>query len=208
MLTQYIHGLNDTNSGYTCISGTEYLRGDVLTVRYSSPWLVNSYESDELYLRSSLFEGRLFQGKDAADATNNNMTTNGLSNHQILTHSYFIGTSEDSCKGNSIPALFWKTIKGGKPSSEELLSGVEHLQVEYGVDSNANGTPNQYKNASQVSNWDNVKVVRVSVLVRSECPDASQTDGKDYTLGDIVYQPRDNYFRQLFTTSITFRNMQ
>ncbi|MCP4320850.1 MAG: hypothetical protein GY787_03135 [Alteromonadales bacterium] len=206
MVTQYIHGLNDTNSGYDCIVDDEYLRGDILTIRYTSPWLISTYDANEMYLRNTLFEGRLFQGKDATSPANTNISQLNQSVHQLVARSYFIGESADTCQGVAIPALFWKTLKDGKPSSEELLSGVEHLQIEYGIDSNADGTPNQYKNASQVSNWNNVKVVRVSILVRSECPDFANSDDKDYTFGDIVYQPRDDFYRQLFTTSITFRN--
>ena len=36
MLDRPIYGLNDTATGYNCI--TNYLKGDVLVVRYAAPW--------------------------------------------------------------------------------------------------------------------------------------------------------------------------
>ena len=41
MVTEGVFGLNDTNTGYAaCIPNSSYLRGDVLTVRFASPWVV------------------------------------------------------------------------------------------------------------------------------------------------------------------------
>ena len=66
MMGQFLHGLDDTNTGYACITDANYLRGDILTTRYASPWTVADGDmvSSALYLRSTLFEGKIFAGTD------------------------------------------------------------------------------------------------------------------------------------------------
>ncbi len=79
MLETRIFGLNDEKTGYACIPGTgadfAYERGDVLVVRYAAPYSIGGtttpdYEANRLYIRSDLFYGRIFQGKDE-DKTEN-----------------------------------------------------------------------------------------------------------------------------------------
>ncbi|WP_371375186.1 PilW family protein [Thalassotalea aquiviva] len=206
MVEQHIYGLNDTNLGYACISDLEYLRGDILTLRYASPWLVNTFDSSELYLRSSLFEGRIFLGNAEADPSNTNLAIASQTNHQLIAHSFFIGDSGDTCKGDVIPALYWKYLKDGVPTSEMLLPGVENLQVEYGIDVTGDLSPNRYVSANDVTNWNNISTVRIYLLIKDECPDNTYTNSTTYKLGDINFTPNDNYYRLFLTSTIAIRN--
>lgn len=207
MLQQHIYGLNNSRTGYDCISADEYLRGDILTIRYADTVPAQSFVEKNLYLRSSLFEGRLFFGKDESAANNTNLTKQPQTVHNVVARSYFIGQSARSCNNTAVPALFWKNLVDGVPSSEELLSGIEQMQFEYGVDTDNSGVVNQYLTANNVTNWDDVVVVKAFLLVRSACPDSDFKDTKTYNIGDLAYQPNDNFQRQLFTTSIALRNL-
>ncbi|MCZ6487057.1 MAG: prepilin-type N-terminal cleavage/methylation domain-containing protein, partial [Gammaproteobacteria bacterium] len=60
MIEQPVFGLDDTNVGYACITNASYLRGDVLTVRLASPWVSGALNNNQIYLRTSLFEGKIF----------------------------------------------------------------------------------------------------------------------------------------------------
>ena len=53
---------------------------------------------------------------------------------------------------------------------QPLVSNVEDLQIQYGVDTDADAyqSANQYVDAGSVTNWNNVVSVRVCVLIRSE----------------------------------------
>ncbi|OUS27730.1 hypothetical protein A9Q98_08980 [Thalassotalea sp. 42_200_T64] len=206
MIEQHIFGLNDSNAGYLCITDDDYLRGDILTLRYATPWTINNFSAANVYLRSSLFKGRIFLGSDALEPANNNIDSNFQSVHQLVAHSYYIGKSDESCKGENIPALFWKYLDNGIPTNEQLLLGVEHLQIEYGVDTNNDGSPNQYLAANAVPDWQSIAAVRVSLLIREDCPDPSYQDETKYTLGDVIYQPDDNYHRLFIDTTIALRN--
>ncbi|MFA9421287.1 MAG: PilW family protein [Gammaproteobacteria bacterium] len=207
MVTERISGLDDTNAGYACIPNpagfSTYLRGDVLTVRYASPWLVTvASEPNQMYLRTSMFEGKIFKGSDTADI-NNTVLDTPQSLHDLLSYAYFVGDSGRTCSGAAIPSLFRVRLgPAGQPLTDELLPGVEHFQVQYGV----NG---QYLDANNVDfDLDQVVTARIWLLIRSECAETGFTDGRTYTLGNQVYTPTpaDSFRRQLYSSVVMLRN--
>ncbi len=133
MLGQSVHGLNDGNGGYACVADAEYLRGDILTTRMASPWTVaaGSMGAQRLYVRSSLFEGKVFAGQDQAN-TQNQVVDDTAQNYELQSHAWFVGRSARSCDGAAIPALYRKALgPTGLPVSQELLTGVEQMQFRY-----------------------------------------------------------------------------
>lgn len=94
-------------------------------------------------------------------------------------------------------------------SAEELVEGVENMQLAFGV---ASGNAITYLRADQVTaaNWANVRTVRIALLVRSLSEYGADTDQKDYSLlgslGTTVPNPGDRHLRQVFTTTVNVRN--
>jgi len=200
MITERISGLDDTNAGYACIPNSSYLRGDVLTVRLASPWVVTgALSANQMYLRTSMFEGKIFEGNDTAD-TDNKVEDTPQSVHDLLAYAYFVGDSGRTCSGAAVPSLFRVRLgPTGQPLTDELLPGVEHFQVQYGV----NG---QYLDANNVADFDQVITARIWLLIRSECAETGFTDGRTYNLGDQVYTPADSFRRQLYSSVVMLRN--
>ena len=199
MITEGIFGLDDTNAGYACIANASYLRGDVLVVRYASPWTVGAFAANQLYLRSSLFEGKIFVGSDEALGTNAVLDF-PQGEHELLASAFYVGNSGRNCNGQAVPSLFRVRLgDNGQPLTEELLPGLEHFQVQYGV-------AGQYVDADAVADWTQVVTARLWLLVRSECPETGFADARTYTLGDQVYTPADNFRRQLYSSVVMLRN--
>ncbi len=199
MIQQPLFGLDDTNTGYACIPNSSYLRGDVLTVRLASPWLSGAFNANQLYLRTSLFEGKIFKGSDEASGANAVLDV-PQSVHDLIAFSYFVGNSGRSCAGQAVPSLFRVRIGAiGQPVIDELLPGIEHFQVQYGV----NG---QYLDANNVADWTQVTTARIWLLVRTECAENGFTDGKTYNLGDQVYIPNDSFRRHLYSSVVMLTN--
>lgn len=199
MVTQRIVGLDDTNAGYACITNASYLRGDILTVRYASPWISGALSAGQMYLRSSLFEGKIFAGADQA-LGGNLVLDQPQSVHDLVAHSYYVGNSGRTCSGLPVPSLFRARLNiNGQPLVEELLPGVEHLQVQYGVGG-------QYIDADAVADWSQVVTARFWLLIRSECPESGFTDASTYTLGDQNYITNDSFPRQLYSSVVMLRN--
>jgi len=110
------------------------------------------------------------------------------------------------------PSLYRRVFDGTTAGGveEELIDGVETMQVQYGVDSNAdNIRDGAYVTASAVTNWDTVMTVRVSLLMRTANPmDGGNALATGGTVGGVaVTYPTDGRFdRQIFTTTIALRN--
>lgn len=208
MISQPVFGINDSQNGYNCIPAADYLRGDVLVMRHASPWVAPAaLTAGRLYLRSSLFEGKLFIGSAEADVTNQvDDTPNSV--REIQAHAYYVGPSGRSCNGLDVPSLFRVRLgDDGRPTTDELLPGIEHLQVQYGTEDIPSGN-GQYLNADEIAldEWVNVVTARVWILVRAECAENGFTDGRSYTMGDVVYTPGDGFRRQLYSSVVMFRN--
>lgn len=214
MVKQSIFGINDSAAGYTCIT---WLRGDVLTVRYAEPRL-GPINTNAFYIRTAPSQASIVWGSPAApspDPTggglplNNTVTDPIFSDHALVAHAYYVKNSNDAiCNGAPIPALTREQLgANGLPQAAELVLGVEHLQFQFGIDTDADRSVNQYVNANAVANWNNVVSVRFWILARDECPEAGYTNNNTYTLGDIPpYTPNDNYRRQLYTSTVALRN--
>jgi type IV pilus assembly protein PilW len=229
MIDRRVTGLNDTSAGYVCIptAGTtgKYLRGDVLTVRYTAPWIIGgastpAFEANRLYLRSSLFRGRIFQGVNEGDSENAISTPPSLTEREseLIARAYYIGDSGRRCSnGDVIPSLFRQTLgPNGTPVAEEIAYGVDHFQVRYGVDTDGDDSVDQYfdagvANLDSTIEWAQVIAARVWVLTRAECPETGfNHSGGAYTMGVFNYTPADTtdfgYRRQLYQSTVQLRN--
>ena len=116
---------------------------------------------------------------------------------------YYIAES-DTVRDVVNPSL-WRVI--GSDDPQELIEGVEALQVEYGVDTNGDRIVNEYQDASEVANWDNVMSVTFAVLIRSTQPNAREIDNRTWNLLGTEYGPFEDHFeRTIYTTTVTLRN--
>jgi len=64
-------------------------------------------------------------------------------------------------------------IPGATPDSQPLISNVSDFQLLYGVDSTQDGSVNRYvdaPNVSATSDWDNVRVIKVSLKLAAPIP--------------------------------------
>ena len=133
---------------------------------------------------------------------------------QVLTANvlvYYVGSGADGS-----PALFQVQLQpsGAVGASQEMVPGVENMQVLYGVDTTGGSTlttPNQYLTAAQVdatNNWANVLSMQVGLLVQSNLgatplPTAAQEFN---VLNSYITAPLDTRLRHVFTATIYLRN--
>ncbi len=201
MISRGLHGLDDTKAGYACVNDS-YLRGDIITMRFASPWQVDTadFAPTRIYLRSSVFEGKVFLGADTADKRNTVLDT-PQRQHELLAYTYYIADTGRTCNSAAVPGLFRETLNAKNfPVAEELISGVENMQFQYNIG-------NRYVDADHVTDWSTVLSVKMWVLVRSECPETGFIDARSYVLGDLAdYTPADAYRRSLYSTVVALRN--
>ncbi|SJM93836.1 PilW family protein [Crenothrix polyspora] len=140
-------------------------------------------------------------------------TYKGGTVHLVNTASYYVATK------NNEKLLYRKT---NTDVAEELVDGVEQMQILYGVDSDFKpavgnySAPNYYVTANKVEvgeiNWDNVVSVRVKLLLATadnvaahRLPYIFNADLSDLT-ETIPPDKEDKKIRRVFTATIAIRN--
>ena len=105
----------------------------------------------------------------------------------------FQGTTYSVAAGSSGEPSLFRTINGGTP--QELVEGVENMQILYGEDTDNDDAANIYVDAGSVTNMNRVMSIRVTLTIRSVEDNvvATQNSG-DYRL------------RRTFSTTTTVRN--
>ena len=90
---------------------------------------------------------------------------------------------------------------------QELVEGVENLQLLYGEDTDADGDANRYLSADSVTDMNSVVSVRIALLLQTLDEISLETDTSQYALLDENYDPADDRrLRRTFTTTIRIRN--
>lgn len=177
--------------------------GDAATPEDMTPSLV--------YLQSNGFTGILFRLNNAPPAAS------PLAPYEYWRYRptvYYIRNYTDN-PGDGVPSLCRKVIAvaGATPSltdaasTECLATGVEDLQVEYGIDTDADAAPNYYSSTPNAGELTQLAAARVTLLARSEQRDPHYTNPKTYTLnpGKVV-TPADSYYRRTLSTTVLLRN--
>jgi hypothetical protein len=118
---------------------------------------------------------------------------------------YYLG-KRVGAPANDPPSL-WRRIGGG--ASDELVEGVENMQLAFGETTGANAVT--YRKADAVVNWGNVVSVNIALLVRSQSEYGNDRDSGTYdlissTLGARITTPNDRHLRQVFATTVSLRN--
>ncbi|MET0661441.1 MAG: PilW family protein [Steroidobacteraceae bacterium] len=114
---------------------------------------------------------------------------------------YYIAASSQTTGVNSL----WRRI--GDNAVDELVEGVDRMELEFGVDTNGDFVVDNYQSASAVTNWGNVLSVSLALLVRSnDAYDAQES--RTYQLLSSTYTApaNDRYVRQVFEATASIRN--
>jgi len=113
--------------------------------------------------------------------------------------------------GDNIPTLCRKVLRGAGPSmsTECLATGIEDLQVEYGIDTSEDGHPNLYMTSPTLNDMQNVVAARIFLVARTTAIDTRYTNDKTYAVSNSGdFQPDDSFHRRVFSTSVTIQNIR
>lgn len=133
----------------------------------------------------------------------------------LVVHAYYV--DDESSFSAAIPSLRRKTlVMGNVLEDQEMITGVENLQVQFGIDTDADGSVERYVDPDHPAvAGSRIIAVRLWMLIRSEeAPDASFQDTRIYqppdadadpiTPGDASYP--DRFQRLEVTRTIYLRN--
>ena len=134
---------------------------------------------------------------------------------------YYI--SSDNGYGVAVPTLKRMEFNGATFDDTPLVEGIEDINYEFGIDTNADGAPDAFTaNPTTYAPtaamtvpvaWQNVVAVRMNLLARNTESSLNFTDSKTYTLGldaggapDSV-TPADSYHRHAYTSLVRVVNV-
>lgn len=240
-----VFGYEDAGSSpLSCIPASDYLPNtDIIVLRYAMPTRVasGSLAGTTFYVRSaSGRRGVLFEGKNKSSipsdlASDNASETDeyketpvGFANYQLRTAIYYLRkcASQDRgtagvCDGSddTVPSLARLSLQGTSMVTEDVISGVEQMQIAYGVDLNGDRSADAFQTATEVTaanNWSRVVNVKMSLVLRNGERDTTFTDTNTYQLyggaagASKTYTPAtgDQQFRRkVYNSTTQIRNM-
>lgn len=198
---------DDTNPySATCLPADQYLAGtDVLVVRYADPVEAAALAGGLMYIRSDAGRGEVFEGTTGPTGT----YSADAENHRLITHLYYVRPYTFS-EGDGLPSLRRLVLDDTNSLTplvdEEVIAGVENLQVQYGVDDDGDGAINRYVNADTAGSGE-ILAVRLWIMARAPSPEAGHVDSSTYTFASRSFTPNDNVRRLLVTTTVQLRNL-
>lgn len=113
----------------------------------------------------------------------------GVMVYHFDTVTYFLASSQLYTNNQgAIPTALWRKVNDS--AEQELVAGIEDLQVSYGVDTDSDGIPNQFVNGTGVgADFSVVAIVRFKVV-------ASSLDAL----------PQEGVLQKAFSMSVNLRN--
>lgn len=111
----------------------------------------------------------------------------------------------------------WSTTSSTwKRSTDVIARGVEVMHIVYAVDTDNDEIPDQWKNASDITDWQKVKSIRIGLVLRGSPGSGSSPEewvgyplGEAFTNANAQYKftsPKDNRLRKAYATTFTLRN--
>ncbi len=144
--------------------------------------------------------------------------------NDLVVDAYYV--DRDSTYRAGLPALRRQALVAGPAFlSEEIIPGIEDMQIQFGIDpTGTGGAAQRYVDPGAIPNGAQVVSVRIWLLVRAENPEVGFRDGRTYEYGDRstatgttadlnaasaagrAYRPNDQFRRLLVSRTIQIRN--
>lgn len=214
-LDRPIEGSNDANPyAPTCLFAPDaHLDGtDMLVVRHAAdtPTPAAELQDGRIYIRADQSHAQIFTGTTEPDGFGPE-----AQDFELETHAYFVAESSDFV--STMPSLRQLNLSDGGASPEvsetEILAGVEDMQVQFGLDTDGDGSVNMYVNPVPGLDATQILAVRLWLRLRAETAELGFVDQARYLYADQDYVPVDTpstdddpLRRLLVTKTIALRN--
>jgi type IV pilus assembly protein PilW len=223
-----IDGSNNAYGLACAATGGAQANSDVVTVRRASVAHVDPL-GGQLQIQSSRIQGEIFVNgavpgsfsvaSAATAADDPRDPAFDSETHNLLVTSYYV--SPTSALINGVPTLRRHRLIGGGGAGprivdEEVAPGVENLQIQFGVDVDADNTVDRYVNpGSAIYNPNAVGYIpgarimtaRIWMLVRGVSIEPGVQDARDYRPGDAILGVQNDEFRRMqVSKTILLRN--
>lgn len=210
----------DDAYGLSCAAvGTPRLGADTLVVRRAAEAASASLVVDRIHLQASHVGGTLFvPSPGCVDPMNPACLPSGYSPQDsqartLVVRAYYVASS--STQRADVPSLRRKSFGNVNAASvatalsdEEVVAGVEDLQVRFGVDHDGDGNVDGHADPGAVPIGATVVTATIWLLIRAEDREPGHVDLTAYRYGDMAAPnvPGDAYRRVLVSRTFGLRN--
>ncbi len=186
-----------------CISDADYRADtDVLVVRHAEAE-PEAPQAGVVQIQSDIARSRLFTDGVVPGGFQPSSQT-----HRLVSHAYFVSDAA------GVPALHRIELTDGPAVvDQQILPGVEDLQVQFGIDTDGDNAADRFVNPGNEPAGSVVLAVRIWVLMRSESFEAGFQDNGLYEYADQRFLPVDDdpdaasFRRVLVSRTIQLRNV-
>jgi len=196
-------------ASHSCFAAGELLEGtDVVSIKRVAGAEAAALRPGGVYLRTNGTVGLLFRAP--APAAPSVVVGVPRADWEFRPSIYFIRQFANT-PGDDIPTLCRKVLRGAGPNmtTECLATGIEDLQIEYGIDTSEDGHPNIYSANPTLTDIQNVVSARIFLLARTTDIDTRYTNDKTYSISNTPdYVPTDSFHRRVFSTSVSIQNIR
>ena len=196
-------------AAHSCITGGELQDGtDVVSIKRVAGAQTATPSAGTVYLRTNGTVGFLFNGPTPTAAPVAVVAPSA--DWQFRPSIYFIREFANT-PGDGIPTLCRKIMDGVGPAmtTECLATGIENLQIEYGIDTSLDGHPNVYFSNPTVTQMQNVVTAHIFLVARTTEIDTRYTNNKTYSVSNAPdFEPNDSFHRRVFSISVSIRNIR
>jgi len=195
-------------AAHSCFLGGEVLPGtDVVAIKRVVGGGAAGLRNGGIYLRTNGTVGLLYREPTVAPAI---VVAPPNADWEFRPSIYYIRQFAD-VPGDGIPTLCRKVLTGAGPSmtTECLATGIENLQLEYGIDTSSDGQPNVFLPNPSLAQIQDVVTARIFVLARTTQTDTRYTNTKTFSISNSAdYAPTDSFHRRVFSTSVSIQNIR
>lgn len=196
-------------AAHSCFTGGELLDGtDVVSIKRVAGGDAGALNAGRVYLRTNGTVGYLFNAP--APVAPPAVVAAPFDDWEYRPSIYFIRQYANA-PGDAIPTLCRKVLRGTGTDmqTECIATGIENLQIEYGIDTTEDGHPNLYVGDPTLEQMQAVVAARIFILARTTDIDPRYTNTKTYSVSnspDMV--PGDSFHRRVFSTSVSIHNIR
>ena len=196
------------NASYSCIEADEIVADtDVVAIKRAAGDVVPpaNLQVGTVYIRSNGTTGLLYQEPPAT------AIAGPFNDWEYRPRIYYI-RNFSNVEGDGIPSLCRKVlVSTGTPTmtTECIAQGIENLQLEYGLDTDNDGSADRYLSNPTLAEIQDVVSARAFLLARTRDEDRSRTDAKTYSISNAPdYAPGDNFHRRVYEITVTVHNLR
>jgi type IV pilus assembly protein PilW len=199
----------DVVAQHACFDGAELLEGtDVVSIKRVAGAEAAVPNAGGVYLRTNGTVGLLYRAPfPAAPAV---VVAAPMADWEYRPSIYYVRQFANT-PGDGIPTLCRKVLRGAGPAmtTECLATGIEDLQIEYGIDTSEDGHPNLFVTNPSLTDIQNVVSARIFLLARTTDIDTRYTNEKTYSISNAPdYEPGDSFHRRVFSTTVSIQNIR